>query len=493
MLSNMVDLRVAGRDCAWGGFVSSVVGMALWWPMLRRLYSGLALSGAEATQIAQFVLFLVELFFVSIVAFRPNAAIGVISNTKVLIAVVISGSMFIGLSMMSYRLGVLASPASIIGLVSCAAFVPLFMCMWIKILMGYDVRTAMWAICISFTLSFPLSFIALLQDPFRGVVFTMLPLASFGLWLVCVHPSRSGGKACGVVCLQKKREAVRIPVNLHSGITILLVVFVIVAAILRGLTTGADSPFAPEEYPVDILIRAIFSTLMGVCAFLGFGVYLSKKSILMLVLFPCFLLLACVGVLLFGMPSNASYVLNATAVVLQGLELILFLVAVMKAEGDFEKGVMSAGRAFVGPVVLAHIVSFTLIPLALSIFELERNLLLPMLVYLCATLLLLGMLAVVVVVLQGTLDVSSAEGAHGEQKESYWWADDCGLTDREKQVAELLARGYSYKKIAQTLYLSVSTVQSHVRSVYRKCGVNSRQEMIDLVQVSNRDGVSRGQ
>lgn len=53
-------------------------------------------------------------------------------------------------------------------------------------------------------------------------------------------------------------------------------------------------------------------------------------------------------------------------------------------------------------------------------------------------------------------------------------ADD--LTDREREVVALLAQGLTNKDIAQNLFLSVRTVEAHLRSVYGKLDVRSRTE-----------------
>lgn len=50
------------------------------------------------------------------------------------------------------------------------------------------------------------------------------------------------------------------------------------------------------------------------------------------------------------------------------------------------------------------------------------------------------------------------------------------LTGRERDVLSLLALGYSNKDIAQTLFLSVRTVEAHLRNIYGKLGVRSRTE-----------------
>jgi LuxR family transcriptional regulator, maltose regulon positive regulatory protein len=52
------------------------------------------------------------------------------------------------------------------------------------------------------------------------------------------------------------------------------------------------------------------------------------------------------------------------------------------------------------------------------------------------------------------------------------------LSKREKDVIELLLQGKSNKQIALTLGISESTVEFHLRSVYRKLQVSSRAEAI---------------
>ena len=64
-----------------------------------------------------------------------------------------------------------------------------------------------------------------------------------------------------------------------------------------------------------------------------------------------------------------------------------------------------------------------------------------------------------------------------------------GLTERESEVMELLARGYTQKRIAEELNLSISSVQTYAKTLYRKLGIHSRQELIDLAtQAETRAG-----
>jgi DNA-binding CsgD family transcriptional regulator len=51
------------------------------------------------------------------------------------------------------------------------------------------------------------------------------------------------------------------------------------------------------------------------------------------------------------------------------------------------------------------------------------------------------------------------------------------LTPTEQEVAELVGRGLTNREVAQTLFLSVSTVEANLRRIYRKIGVRSRTEL----------------
>jgi DNA-binding NarL/FixJ family response regulator len=53
---------------------------------------------------------------------------------------------------------------------------------------------------------------------------------------------------------------------------------------------------------------------------------------------------------------------------------------------------------------------------------------------------------------------------------------DPDLTHRERQVLDLLTRGASYPLIGRVLGISTNTVQTHIRSIYRKLQVSTKSE-----------------
>ncbi len=52
------------------------------------------------------------------------------------------------------------------------------------------------------------------------------------------------------------------------------------------------------------------------------------------------------------------------------------------------------------------------------------------------------------------------------------------LSPRESEILRLLARGYSYKEIADSLGISIATVNTHIHRIYEKLHVRSRGEAV---------------
>lgn len=66
-------------------------------------------------------------------------------------------------------------------------------------------------------------------------------------------------------------------------------------------------------------------------------------------------------------------------------------------------------------------------------------------------------------------------------------AEDAGLSKREAEVLPLALRGRTSERIAAELFISKNTVDTHMRRIYSKCGVRSRQELIDLGERMQRE------
>ena len=63
--------------------------------------------------------------------------------------------------------------------------------------------------------------------------------------------------------------------------------------------------------------------------------------------------------------------------------------------------------------------------------------------------------------------------------------DSYNLSDREREVLKALVNGYSYKMIANELFISIDTVRSHIKKIYEKMHVNSKTEAVALAFRNN--------
>lgn len=69
------------------------------------------------------------------------------------------------------------------------------------------------------------------------------------------------------------------------------------------------------------------------------------------------------------------------------------------------------------------------------------------------------------------------------------WMGDCdstlmdryGTTTREKEIITLIGRGYSNKEIGQKLFISENTVKKHSSSIFHKCNVRNRTQLLQLL------------
>lgn len=55
------------------------------------------------------------------------------------------------------------------------------------------------------------------------------------------------------------------------------------------------------------------------------------------------------------------------------------------------------------------------------------------------------------------------------------------LTKREREVLDLMVQGWSNQYMAETLFVSTNTIKTHVKRIYQKCDLHSREEFLELL------------
>lgn len=60
------------------------------------------------------------------------------------------------------------------------------------------------------------------------------------------------------------------------------------------------------------------------------------------------------------------------------------------------------------------------------------------------------------------------------------------LTASERRVAEMAATGMSSPQIAQALFVTLNTVETHLRHTYQKLAINRREQLADALHAPSR-------
>lgn len=67
-------------------------------------------------------------------------------------------------------------------------------------------------------------------------------------------------------------------------------------------------------------------------------------------------------------------------------------------------------------------------------------------------------------------------------------AEKYGLSSRETEVAEFIARGYTGPAIAEALFISENTMRTHNRRIYTKLGIHKKRELLMLIEQMGAEG-----
>ncbi|WMJ86012.1 response regulator [Anaerocolumna sp. MB42-C2] len=65
-----------------------------------------------------------------------------------------------------------------------------------------------------------------------------------------------------------------------------------------------------------------------------------------------------------------------------------------------------------------------------------------------------------------------------EEKNKHLSSEKFGFSDREKEIAKMVAQGFNNKQIAAVLYISEGTVRNYISSIYNKIGISERTQAV---------------
>ena len=89
---------------------------------------------------------------------------------------------------------------------------------------------------------------------------------------------------------------------------------------------------------------------------------------------------------------------------------------------------------------------------------------------------------------EGGVTLSASDQRELAEQRLHAFAEAYHLSPRESEIVGLVSQGRDVPYIEQEMVLSKSTVKTHIRHIYEKCGVSSRQDLLDLLQDFGEEG-----
>ncbi len=351
-------------------------------------------------------------------------------------------------------------------------------------------KTATYAI-LSFFFSFVVQQLCAFSAPATMAFYLISPVLSLACWFAMPAVGSDRTFAANMGAFTK----------LPLGLIVLLIAFLLVGSLFRGFFA---TPLSPSS-AVGGLSTQNFLTIMLTLALLLISMRLPGRTRLVNVAWVVVAVAFFAGLFLIALlnPQEHDIGTNITVMARTCMTLLYWITLVNTAKRAQVSPILTFGLLF----VLCDVASSALGYLVPGFFPWvqsvgESN---PLPIALaCAFMLLVASMAFLssqaarssAAASAAGADTSSAAVAVGSRAEAEL-ADDpatsanrivgaiageFGLTPRETEVAQFLARGYSQKKISEVLVVSDGTTQSHVKSIYRKLDVHSKQEFIDLVE-----------
>lgn len=354
---------------------------------------------------------------------------------------------------------------------------------WGSLLAGFPARRIVVLVSLAFALSSAISFISLFPQMVYLAMLALLPVASVGLYLLCIREadaSRGAGAEDALAAELPSR-----PAKASYSLVVVLAVFCVVGFSIRGLV----APLEASAPMLEMVLVNVATALVGcACALMGWRMKSVQTCVLLITRLLMVGLFAalCLSIVL-GASPYADVINGVSLVARAGITYALFLVACLYSRWYMEDRLFGMGILFMLPQAVASTVRSLLFQFETALGD-YTSLFAPVMLFVLAIALL-------------SLTLKRADGAgkpggegrrfgdredHGQPYIDAAMARRWGLTPRESDIANCLARGYTLQKTADELFVSMNTVRTHAKAVYRKMGVASKQELIDAVERLNR-------
>lgn len=376
------------------------------------------------------------------------------------------------------------------GLVLTAAYVGIFIVAWGSIASRASTTTTAFDIAVSYGLFCLFWLTASLLHLGQTLMLALCPGVSASLLMIATH--QASNQQDPVFSNPYTTSSLRkaLPLSLLVLCATFVYFGVISVRVLTTMQTGADQVGAPATHQLITLTASLLACLC-------LALFSHKKEYstdFAMAVFAGLVLLYMAALLMVaaaGESSLAALVGKRTLVAGEHVvEVFIFIsLACTTGKKNLDATVVFGGYAIV-IVALPQLISLDFMYRSGVLEALASiNLIVPIAA--------VGLFAVAAVTIGLLTSYSARISRAAAQSGESWQKELCrqalagiDVSPREFEVAALVYRGHSAKKIAETLLVSESTVKTHIAHLYRKLDIHSKQEFISLID-QYRGGLSR--
>lgn len=466
----------------------TALGMLFMWPLLRTQATGTLLVAASPiipwAQDCYLLFLIVGALFVAVTLaardFLPH-----LFKLRWPVTAVATTTALVNLGLVSAIYSGTAHPILlVVSVLFFGVCVPLLLVAWAFALVSLfkdDFRASGLCLAASFAGSFLLGFLQYLPSPFPYAFPVLCPLVTGWCWHFLSSSEGQQMSGCNRLSISTMLQ------SLPLGSFAALVVAMFLSCFLIGVARSGSIAILEDiglYYAKDLATVAVTIVIV----FLLYTL-LSKRRSLRVIL-VLILTLLCVGqliILAFDGDALALVGIGVSSAARASLSFLLYLYLLILVCGKNLPVVPAFVSVFVSTNLISDALSFVAVPAVSAALGADyAELIKPLSMG-------IGMAALLCLALFSgpmTLDRPRLEEGDDRVADSPTQLEcqvdelACrfGVSDREREVMLCIVSGYSYKATAAELGITEGTVQSHIKRLYTKIDVHSRQELIDTVR-----------
>lgn len=471
----------------WVALGLALLGLAFWWPLLRNSVTGFVFAAAASGASAFGSREALCLFAVTVLMGAVGGALGIRQLRRLPVWAIPLAGLLASVANTS----ALLFPGTV-SLVMSAVLLAL-------VLGGFSVGWGTWLVrwatggreillvaAASYAVSFGVGYLSYLPDPLALVRPLGAPLISGACWYGCWHLGAQTQPDAQAHAVGPAAKTSPTALGLERNLYLLVLVFFLVGSVATGFINTGSVAYVISG---GTLVRDTLSLLLTVA--LMVLVMVTKRfdrAEFLLVSLLGAVQFAGIFIATFFSESLVTYgagLMQASKSWFSVMLLVLVLVG-CPGSANYTRRIL---LRFVVPVGLSVGISYLVVPVLVASFSIAYE-------GFWGTLsLAMGFfLGVLVFVFLSSIAVRSLPGEVSEPKTSNGagsvaaveavaraLGEERGCTAREQDVLALLVAGNTYKRVAELLNVTENTVQYHSKNIYRKFGVHTKQELVDLV------------